>query len=102
MITYEVKVYDDGTKRWRFNGNLHREGGPAVEYANGSKAWYLNGEFHRQDGPAIERADGTKKWYLNGERLTEEEWRAKVQPSCEGRLIEIDGKTYKLMEVHRE
>jgi hypothetical protein len=36
------------------NGKLHREDGPAVEYADGSKKWYLNGKLHREGGPAVE------------------------------------------------
>ena len=39
------KTDEYGTKYWYFNGNLHREDGPAVEYAGGTKYWYLNGEF---------------------------------------------------------
>ena len=42
-------------------------------YENGSRMWRLNGQRHREDGPAIEWADGTKSWYLNGNWLTEEE-----------------------------
>jgi antitoxin component YwqK of YwqJK toxin-antitoxin module len=61
------EVDTTGTKRWYLNGKLHREDGPAVEWADGTKAWYLNGKLHREDGPAIEYTDGTKKWYLNGE-----------------------------------
>ena len=63
--TYEVRVYDDGTKQWFLNGKRHREDGPAIEWTGGSKEWYLNGERHRKDGPAIEKADGVKTWYLN-------------------------------------
>jgi hypothetical protein len=62
-----VVRYPDGTKRWFFNDNLHREDGPAVEYGNGSKQWRLNGKRHRVDGPAIEHSDGSKEWWLNGE-----------------------------------
>ena len=59
--------YADGSKFWYLNGELHREDGPAIdEY--GSKYWYINGKLHREDGPAIERANGTKEWFLNGER----------------------------------
>jgi len=50
MVTYQVKVYSDGTK-----------------------VWYLYGQRHREDGPAIERGDGTKMWYLNGCKVTREE-----------------------------
>jgi hypothetical protein len=68
----EVSKY--GTKRWYLNGELHREDGPALEYADGNKYWFLNDKLHREDGPAVERADGTKKWYLNGEEMTEKEF----------------------------
>jgi hypothetical protein len=51
-----------GDKYWYKNGNLHRDGGPAVEYSN-SVEWYKNGELHRDDGPAIEYANGNKFWY---------------------------------------
>jgi hypothetical protein len=58
-----------GNKFWRNEkGELHREDGPAVEWANGDKEWYLNNELHREDGPAVEWANGDKSWYLNGER----------------------------------
>jgi hypothetical protein len=60
-----------GTKVWYFNGKLHREDGPAVEYPNGTKVWYFNGVLHREDGPAIEFPDGNKYWYINGEKFIE-------------------------------
>jgi len=44
MIGYTVRVHENGTKCWYLNGKLHREDGPAVEYANGTRLWYLNGE----------------------------------------------------------
>jgi hypothetical protein len=37
---------------------LHREDGPAVEWADGRREWWLHGERHREDGPALEWADG--------------------------------------------
>jgi len=66
MIEYKVKVHPNGTKYWYLNDQLHREDGPAIEYANGDKSWYLNGKCHREDGPAVELANGNKLWYLNG------------------------------------
>ena len=63
----------NGDKAWYLNGEIHREDGPAVEYANGDEWWYLNGKRHREDGPATEYPDGRKYWYLNGEEVTEEE-----------------------------
>ena len=65
---YYVTVDEEGTTRWYKDAKrtiLHREDGPAIEYADGSKCWYKNGQRHRTDGPAIERADGTKHWYQN-------------------------------------
>ena len=98
-ITYEVMVYDDGGKYWHQNGHLHRTDGPAVEDADGSKYWYQNGQRHRTDGPASENANGTKYWHLEGEELTEAQFNARTKPSCEGKVVEIDGKKYKLVEL---
>jgi hypothetical protein len=87
--TYEVTVYNNGEKYWFLNGKLHREDGPAVEFADGDKAWYLNGQLHREDGPAIEWASGSKSWYLNGTEYTEAEWKAKLNPVKELSVKEI-------------
>ena len=50
-----------GNKYWFLNGELHREGGPAIDGISGSKEWFLNGKRHREDGPAVERDDGSKE-----------------------------------------
>ena len=68
-----MKIDRFGDKSWWLNYKLHREDGPAIEYADGCKSWYLNGKRHREDGPAVEYVDGSKGWYLNGEEVTEEE-----------------------------
>lgn len=34
----------NGHKYYYHNNKLHRESGPAIEFANGSKAWYFNGK----------------------------------------------------------
>ena len=98
-ITYEVKVYKNGNKFWYLNGSRHREDGPAREYADGTKSWYLNGKRHREDGPAIEYASGDKEWYLNDKQLTEEEFISRTSSACIGKIIEIDGRKYKLTSV---
>ena len=69
-----MEIDEDGTKRWSLSGELHREDGPAIEYANGSKFWCRNGKLHREDGPAIELANGATLWYLNGNRYSKEEY----------------------------
>ena len=125
MKTYTVTVEYDGTKRWYLNNKVHREDGPAVEYAdgtkywflddilhrtdgpaveyvNGNKLWYLDGKLHRTDGHAVEYADGTKEWYLNDVQYTEAEWRKqtqKVKSPCVGKVVEIDGVKYKFVEA---
>ena len=78
MKKYE-ELHDNGTKYWLLNGQLHREDGPAIEYANGTKVWLLNNKRHREDGPAIEWADGAKSWYLNDEYLFEEEFNKQIK-----------------------
>ena len=90
--------YADGDKIWYINDQLHREDGPAREYADGTKYWHLNGELHREDGPAVEYAIGYKAWYLNGKNLTELEFNQRTR-SCSGKIVEIDGKKYKLISV---
>ena len=95
MIEYTVKVWDDRTY-WFFNGNLHREDGPAVEYSNGDKIWHKNGLLHREDGPACEYADGSKEWFIEGNELTEKEFLQRKKP-CSGKKVTIDGVDYELV-----
>ena len=68
MNDQQSKLCSDqfGNKWWCLNGLLHREDGPAIEFADGYKAWYINGKFHRIDGPAILSTEGYKAWYLEG------------------------------------
>ena len=67
--------YANGAKLWYVNDKRHRIGGPAAEWANGDKWWYVNGELHREDGPAVELANGTKWWYVNSKRYdTPSDW----------------------------
>ena len=102
MKTYKVQVDEGGTKYWYLNDKLHRDDGPAVEYSDGTKKWYLNGEVHRTDGPAVEYAGGINRWYLNNKEFTETEWRKKTQKTkapCVGKVVEVDGVKYKLVEA---
>jgi len=55
-----------GDKWWYKNGELHRDGGPAVVRGN-IEEWYQHGKLHRDDGgPAVEIKNGTKYWYQHG------------------------------------
>jgi hypothetical protein len=59
-----------GDTYYNNKGELHRDDGPAIEYANGYKEWYKNGKLHRDDGPAVEYVNGDKEWWLNGKKTT--------------------------------
>ena len=59
----------DGTRYWYRNDLLHRENGPAVEWADGSTEWWLHGALHRTGAPAIERADGSREWWEHGRQV---------------------------------
>jgi hypothetical protein len=59
-----------------YEGDIMYEDGINI-YEDGSKEWYLDGELHRLDGPACEYSDGTKEWAINGILLTEEQFKEK-------------------------
>jgi len=102
MQTYKVTVDKYKTIHWHNEkGQLDRPDGPAVEYADGYKAWWVNGKHHRLDGPAVEYADGSKEWYVKGKQLTEKEFNKyiKSKPTCEGKIVEVDGIKYKLVKA---
>jgi len=90
-----IHIDKSGDKRYFANREmtiLHREDGPAAEWASGGKEWFLNGKLHREDGPAVEGYDGSKEWFLNNEFLTEEEFNARMNPVTELTLDEIAAK----------
>jgi len=116
--------FANGGKFWFTNGKFNREGGlPACEYANGGKEWLVNDQFHREGGlPAVEFADGTKEWWVKDQRVTEEQAKAMFnkpatnlqnsgpytyeqakdmfnKPTCNGKVVEIDGKKFKLVSI---
>jgi len=103
-VIYKVEVDENGNIFWyNQQGKRHREGGlPAIEYADGGKEWYVKGQLHREGGlPAIEYADGGKEWYVNGRLVTEDQAKDMFNKpaSCAEKIIEIDGKKFKLTEI---
>ena len=61
----------------------------------------MNGKLHREDGPAIEYANGYKSWYLNDEEVTEEEHKRMTSKVVEMTMEEINkalGKQVKVVE----
>ena len=69
-----MSIASNGDKKWKLNGKLHRDDGPAVEYSNGTKTWYIHGVLHREDGPAREFRTGRKEWWLNGDQYSKEQY----------------------------
>lgn len=66
----ELIILSDGTKEWRlFNGNYHKEDGPAVEFTDGSKLYIQYGKYHREDGPALNGPNGDKYWFYHGKQI---------------------------------
>ena len=93
-------VEDASGGKWYYqNDKLHRDDGPAVLYSNGDKEYCQNGKLHRDDGPAVEFASGDKCYYLNGKELSKSEFLARNVTSCEGKMVEIDGKKYRLTAI---
>jgi len=115
---YIVKYYDNGnicSESYRLNGELHNPNGIAYRtwYKNGNiyiEEYWLNGKLHNPNGIAY------KSWYengniwieqywLNGKYLTKEKFDNRNNSSCSvsvsvsGKIVEIDGKKYKLNEV---
>ena len=60
---------------------------------NGSK-WYFKDKamtkLHREDGAAIEWANGDKAWYLEGKKYTQAEFKAKMHPTKELTVADIE------------
>ena len=57
--------------------------------------------LHRENGPAIEYANGSKEWYINGKELTETEFLAATQPVVEMTVADIEklpGKRVKIIK----
>ena len=70
-------------------------------YPNGDKSWWLNDKLHREDGPAMEWANGSKSWFLNDEEVTEEEHKRRTSKVIEMTVGEISkalGKQVKVVE----
>jgi hypothetical protein len=93
--------WSDGSKEWWVDGKQHRLDGPAFERADGFKAWYIDDKLHRLDGPAIEYANGYKEWWVDDKKMTEKEFNEyiKPKPSCEGKVVEVDGVKYRLIKA---
>lgn len=92
-------IYSDGSFSYYVNGDLHREDGPAMFiFLSGFKGYYQHGVCHREDGPAKTWPTGDKEYWIKGTHISLQEFLA-YRSSCNGKIVEIDGKKYKLTEV---
>jgi hypothetical protein len=66
MKEIKFRILSDGSKYWFFNGDNHRENGPAIISPTGSRFWFINGKPHREDGPAVINPDGSQDWFIDG------------------------------------
>jgi hypothetical protein len=70
-----------------------------VEWPNGSKEYWVHGKLHRESGlPAADWKE-YKEYWVNGERVTKEKAEELAKPTCEGKVVEIDGRKYQLKEI---
>jgi hypothetical protein len=75
MQEYNVKVYDNGDRGWRYKGELHRLDGPAVEGVDGYKAWYIEGkqlteeEFNNRNKVEVTLKDIAKAMNIDVDKL---------------------------------
>ena len=65
-----------GDRCWYIDGELHREGAPAIENRDGSYMWYHHGRKHRLNGPAVRTSKGQLQWWVDGKRTTEKQVKA--------------------------
>ena len=62
----DIFWYDDENR-------LHRQDGPAIEYADGGRAWLKHGLMHRLAGPAVVYAGGHTEWWIDNRRYDQAE-----------------------------
>lgn len=84
--------WSGGGGSWYLNGELHRLNGPAIEWSNGRKEWWLNGQRHRLDGPAIEWSGGYKEWWVNGVQ-------EKISPDLRKSVLDVNNKVDQLRDI---
>ena len=86
--------YATGSKYWYFNNKLHRIDGPAVIQSNGDKEWWVHGDLHRTDGPAVEYADGEGIWCFKGKQYHS------VDEFCKAAKLNDEEKTLLLLKYN--
>ena len=83
-IKAEVKwTYDNGQlafEKYYIDDKLHNPNGPA------HKDWYYNGQL------------ASEEYWIDDKRLSKEQFENR-NVTCNGKIVEIDGKKYQLKEI---
>jgi len=84
-IKAEVKwtYHDNGqlaSEKYWIDGKYHNPNGPAGKY------WYDNGQL------------ASEEYWIDGKRLSKEQFENR-NVTCNGKIVEIDGKKYQLKEI---
>lgn len=93
MQKYYVKVFPNGDTYWFTNPEctiIHRENGPAIEFADGYKVYFQNNKWHRLDGPARIWSDGYEEYWIDGLEYTKEDFLKKTKPVKELTVAEVE------------
>lgn len=104
MKTQYIEKSDEGTFYYadKKMTKLHREDGPAIESPDGEE-WWVNGRRHNEDGPAVAWTTvGIEEYWLGGHQVTKSEWEVRTKKpviTCEGKVVEIDGRRFKLVLI---
>ncbi len=70
-------IKSNHVKDWWFSNEQNLPDGSYIDkYCN--VGYVKNKKLHREDGPAIEWANGNKEWHINGEKYSKEEFDKKV------------------------
>jgi hypothetical protein len=94
-----IMYYENGDEEHLKNGLFHREDGPAFIRNDGYQAWCIEGVFHRLEGPARIWPSGRKEYWIKHKEFSKQDWEkevAKLKNPYYDKIIEIDGKKYKL------
>ena len=73
LLTLELEIDEEGTCRYRLNGLLHRQWGPAITWHTGELEYWQDGQPHRLDGPAVIHRDYLG-WFIQGREYTAAEF----------------------------